>query len=117
MTYRVDRDVFVRVRLAALAALGCTLLAVSGCASSTAADTTPVPGAANTDTYPNLNIAPKAAGEQFTTAERDAKLAALRAAQQRQSPGAVGETEEARRKRLKLIVDEQSDTLQVIESQ
>ena len=116
MTYRADRDVFVRIRLAALMALGCAALATSGCASSTP-ETAPVAGAANTDTYPNLNIAPQAAGEQFTTEERDAKLAALQAAQQRQSPGATGETAEARRKRLELIGDEQSDTLKVIESQ
>lgn len=117
MTYRGDRDVFVRISLAALVALGFAALAASGCASSTAADVAPVAGAANTDTYPNLNIAPQAAGEQFTTEERDAKLAALQAARQRQAPGAAGETEEARRKRLKLVGDEQSDTLKVIESQ
>ena len=113
MTYRSHRNVFLR----ALAAIVCAGLAASGCASSPPAEYAPVPGAIDTGAYPNLNIAPTAAATQFTTEERDAKLAALRVAGQQQSPGPAGETAEARRKRLQLINDQQSDTLKVIESQ
>ena len=113
MTYRADRHVFENVRPVLLAALACAALA----ACSTSDDTARVAGAIDTGTYPNLNVAPKAATEQFTTEERDAKLAALRAVGQQQSPAATGETEEARRKRLQLIGDDQSETLKVIESQ
>ena len=73
------------------------------------------PGPANTGSYPTLNIKPEVAGPQFTPEERAAKLASLRSAQQHQAPGQTGETEEARRKRLKLLTNEQNDTLKVIE--
>ena len=97
-------------------------LSATGCASSTSADAPAFSGAEaagpiDTGTYPNLNIAPRAAAEQFTPEEAAAKLAALEAARQIQAPGATAETEEARRRRLKLLSDGQSDTLQVIESQ
>lgn len=73
------------------------------------------PGPVNTGSFPNLNIKPEVAAQQFTPQERAAKLTALRAAQQHQSPGQTGETEEARRKRLKLLADDQNNTLKVIE--
>lgn len=72
----------------------------------------------NTGTYPNLNIAPKVAAEQFSQEERDSKMAALDAARQQQAPASSGESAEARKKRLKLLADEhEADTLKVIESE
>lgn len=88
--------------------------ALGGC-STAFEEPEPVPGALNTGTYPNLNIAPKAATAQFTPEESAAKLAALKARQQRLSPGG-GETAEERRRRLQLLADEQEDTLKVIEN-
>lgn len=73
-------------------------------------------GPTDTGTYPNLNIAPRVATEQFTTDERNAKLAGLEAARERQAPGSSGESPEARKRRLKLLADEhEADTLRVIE--
>ena len=72
-------------------------------------------GPIETGTFPNLNVPQHAAAAQLTQAETDAKLAALRSAAARQSPGAAGETAEARKKRLQLLADDQADTLKVIE--
>ena len=71
-------------------------------------------GPLDTGTYPNLNIPQKGAAPQFSNQERDAKLAALRAEQQRQAPGST-ETAEQRQRRLQLLTDEQEDTLEAIE--
>ncbi|MER8485966.1 hypothetical protein [Mesorhizobium sp. M1322] len=63
------------------------LLAISGCSSTNIEGATPVAstdGPKNTGTYPNLNIPPQAAAEQFTEAEKNAKLAQLKAAEQAQ---------------------------------
>ena len=72
-------------------------------------------GPIDTGTFPNLNVPQQAATRQFTTEERDAKLAALSAEQQRLAPGST-ETPEQRRRRLKLLADEQQETLEVIEN-
>ena len=122
MTFREDGRISLAARLIVLAGVAGAALSAAGCASSTSADVpafagTAAAGPIDTGTYPNLNIAPRAATEQFTPEEAAAKLAALRAARQTQAPGATAETEEARRRRLKLLGDGQSDTLQVIESQ
>jgi hypothetical protein len=92
-------------------------LALGGCTSAPE-DTAPAGFAergANTGTFPNLNIPQRAAAPQLTQEETDAKLARLRGLQQRQSPGAPVETSEERRKRLKLIGEDQAETLKVIE--
>ena len=122
MTHRADRRIFGAAKLLVYAGLAGAALSATGCASSTSTDAPAFAGAAaagpiDTGTYPNLNIAPRAATEQFTPQEAAAKLAALEAARRTQAPGATAETEEARRRRLKLLGDGQSDTLQVIESQ
>ena len=75
-------------------------------------------GPVDTGTFPNLNIPQRAATTQFTDEERDAKLAQLRARQQTQDPGGTPvESPEARRKRLQVLQDEQSETLKVIEGE
>ncbi len=73
----------------------------------------------DTGTYPNLNIAPKAATAQFTDQEKNAKLAKLTALQQRQNPGGTPAASDAetQRKRLKVAADEQQDRLKVIEGE
>lgn len=103
------------IRRAAAAALGLVLALAAGC--STVDDpllvgaVPPTPGGA----YPNLNLPVHGATTQLTDAERDAKLAALAAAAQRQGPpGSAGD--EARKKRLKLLPGQQDDTLEVIEN-
>ena len=100
--------------VAAITGTGCTTDSLDDAKSLSAAAS--ADGPIDTGSYPNLNIAPRAAATQLTTEEKEAKLAALRAAQQRQSPGPVGETADARRKRLQLLGDEQDDTLKVIET-
>ncbi len=112
----------VRLRIALSCAAAIWL---AGCASSSnndpaLADQLAYPdgdGPIDTGSYPNLNIAPHAAAPQLAPAEKAAKLAALRAAQQRQSPGAPSETPEAKRLRLKLKADGQGNTLKAIEAQ
>jgi hypothetical protein len=56
---------------------------------------TPVAGVAgpkDTATFPNLNIPPKVAAQQFTDAERNAKLAQLKADQRAQAAKSGGPT-------------------------
>jgi hypothetical protein len=104
--------------LSAAAALAIAILAA---ACSTVEDAPVAAGRsgapADTGTFPNLNIPQQAATTQFTEEEKQAKLAQLRAVQQRQNPGAPVESPEARRKRLKLSADEEEETLKVIESE
>ncbi|HEY6631755.1 MAG TPA: hypothetical protein VIZ90_09905 [Rhizobiaceae bacterium] len=118
MTYGKVQGFFPGIGAAALVAA----LAVGACSGTTIED---VPAAAgrsggpvDTGTFPNLNVPQRAATAQFTNEERDAKLAQLRAKQQSQDiGGAPVESPEARRKRLQVSQDEQSETLKVIEGQ
>ncbi len=57
------------------------LLAAGGCGGgNTIEDAVPVSqGARDTGTYPNLNIKPEVAAEQFTDSEKNAKLGELEA--------------------------------------
>lgn len=123
MTYRAGRHAFSAIR-AATAATALGMLAIAGCASSSNDGTMSVVdpamasrsgGPIDTGTYPNLNIAPRAATAQFSDDESQAKLAALQAAKARQSPGGV--TSAAKKKRLQLLADEnEANTLKVIEN-
>ncbi len=72
-------------------------------------------GPVNTGTFPNLNIAPKAAAPQLTDEETAAKLAALQRVQQQQGPRTYSETPEERRRRMQVITDDQAATLKEIE--
>ena len=113
------------ILLASIALSGCSTSSVDDFAPSAApaatdADVWPdapaVASAKNTGTFPNLNEVPTAANRQLAPEERDAKLAELEAAREGQRPPGSRETEEQRRKRLKLLADRQADTLKVIES-
>jgi len=113
----------LRVRPGACLLLVSAALAASGC---TTAEAPPLSrygqaalasgrGPIDTGTFPNLNVPQQAATQQFTAAERDARLASLRAEQQGNAPGA-GETAEQRRRRIQQLADEQKETLEIIES-
>lgn len=117
MAYGKGGRFFPGMGMAAVAAA----LAIAACSSTTVEDV-PVAegrsgGPTDTGTFPNLNVPRQAATAQFTEEEKEAKLAQLRALQQRQNPGAPVESAEARRKRLQISQDEQAETLKVIESQ
>jgi len=118
MTFGKGEGFFPGIGAAALAAA----LSLAACSSTTIEDVPVAEGRSgspvDTGTFPNLNIPQQAATAQFTDEERDAKLATLRARQQAQDPGgAPVESPEARRKRLQVSQDEQSETLKVIEGQ
>ncbi len=93
------------------------LLALGGCStgSDEGAPMALGEGAANTGTYPNLNIPRQGAAPQLTDEETSGKIAALRSAQHSQGGTAAYESSEQRRRRLELIGAEQDNTLKVIE--
>lgn len=118
MTYGKGEGFFPGIGAAVLAAS----LSVAACSNTNIEDVPMGAGRSgapvDTGTFPNLNIPQQAATTQFTNEERDAKLAELRARQQAQDPGgAPVESPEARRKRLQVSQDEQSETLKVIEGE
>lgn len=94
------------------------LLALGGCGGGNTIDNAvPVAqGARDTGSFPNLNIKPEVAAQQFTDAERTAKLSELQSekAQAVASPGAT--TEAADNAELgKLAATHAGDTLKEIE--
>lgn len=89
--------------------------------ASTAPAVAPGPAAANAPSlsqpgdYPNLNIIPVPAAEQFTDAQRDAEAAALRARrQQLTGGGAVADRSEELRRLARSHAD---DAIKVIEAE
>jgi len=82
MTINIGETVFFDAARFCRIGAAIVLLGIAGCSST---DTHgPVPMAADagpkdTGTFPNLNIPPKVAAKQFTDAERNAKLAQLKA--------------------------------------
>ena len=117
MTYRVG-SVFFSGAGFCCAAMGVALLALGGCGSANTIDSAvPVSqGARDTGSYPNLNIKPQVAAQQFTDAEKTAKLNELQAerTQAETSPGAT--TEAADNAELgKLAATHADDTLKQIE--
>jgi hypothetical protein len=76
------------------------LLAIGGCSSTNSENVglaTGVDGPKDTGTFPNLNIPPQVAAQQFTDAEKNAKLAQLQADKRAQAGkgGAVKATNPA----------------------
>ncbi|HEY4191883.1 MAG TPA: hypothetical protein VGM46_04495 [Mesorhizobium sp.] len=98
--------------------MAAALLTLAGCGGGNGAgNAVPVSqGARDTGTFPNLNIRPQVAAEQFTDSERDAKLGQLKAqqAQAIASPGATTETADAASLN-KLAASHANDTLKQIE--
>ena len=80
MTYRVGNGFFSGTGFGCVA-IALAGLALAGCGGgSTIEDAVPVAqGARDTGSYPNLNIKPEVAAEQFTDAEKNAKLSELKA--------------------------------------
>jgi len=117
MTYSKGERFFPGIGAAVLA----SALSIAACSTSTIEDVPTAEGRSggptDTGTFPNLNIPQQAATAQFTEEEKQAKLAQLRAVQQSQDAGAPVESAEARRKRLQVSQDGQSETLQVIEGE
>ena len=72
-------------------------------------------GPADTGSFPNLNIPPQAATAQFTPRRGQRSLRHCEPSSSSRRRAARRDAEEARRKRLKLLADEQDDTLKVIE--
>ncbi|TPM31449.1 hypothetical protein [Mesorhizobium sp. B2-3-4] len=80
--------------------IGAALLfvAVAGCSSTNTGGPVPMAsdaGPKDTGTFPNLNIPPQVANKQFTEAERNAKLAELKADKSRQGAKSGGVTSQA----------------------
>lgn len=96
------------------------LLAATGCTSTNIEDAAPqsgtVSGPKDTGSYPNLNIPPQQAAEQFTNADKAAKLSQLQADQAAASAGAGTTTGTPDAAELdKLAKTHASDTLKQIE--
>lgn len=100
-------------RMATMAAA----LALAGCAGGGAVDGAAQSGqgARDTGTYPNLNIKPQVAAEQFTDAERDAKLSELKADRDRAAGGIRGGARNDAPALNRLAKSHGNETLQQIE--
>ncbi|RUV67272.1 MAG: hypothetical protein EOR30_32970 [Mesorhizobium sp.] len=88
MTINIGETVFSGTGRFCRMGAAVVLLAIAGCSSTNIEGATPVAatdGPKNTGTYPNLNIPPQVAAEQFTEAEKNAKLAQLKADEQAQA--------------------------------
>ncbi|MGX9177687.1 hypothetical protein [Mesorhizobium sp. BHbdii] len=88
MTINIGETVFSGTGRFCRMGAAVVLLAIAGCSSTNIEGATPVAatdGPKNTGTYPNLNIPPQVAAKQFTEAEKNAKLAQLKADEQAQA--------------------------------
>ncbi|TIU29736.1 MAG: hypothetical protein E5W27_03065 [Mesorhizobium sp.] len=88
MTINIGETVFSGTARFCRMGAAVVLLAIAGCSSTNIEGTTPVSsaeGLKDTGTYPNLNVPPQVAAEQFTEAEKNAKLAQLKADEQGQA--------------------------------
>ena len=117
MTYHVRERIFTGMGAAVLVGA----LSLSACATSPVEDVAAASGRSgqpvDTGSYPNLNIPPQVATEQFSESERDAKLAQLSALQHRGGPGSTTTDGSNTRKRLQVSQDAQEETLRIIEGQ
>jgi len=92
------------------------LVGLSACQTATIEDI--VPQARKTGTFPNLNIAPTPETTQLTDAEKNAKVAELRAAQQAVRSNGSGGTALTSQASLRQIGQTHaSETLQEIEGE
>jgi hypothetical protein len=118
MTHRVGNAFFSGAGFCRFAVVA-ALLALGGCGGgNTIENAVPVSqGARDTGSFPNLNIKPEVAAQQFTDAERNDKLSQLKAeqAQAVASPGATTEAADARTL-SKLATSHANDTLKQIQA-
>ena len=87
MTINIGETVFSGAGRFCRMGAAVVLLAIAGCSSTNLEGATPVAtaeGPKDNGTYPNLNVPPQVAAEQFTDAEKNAKLAQLKADEQGQ---------------------------------
>jgi hypothetical protein len=77
MTINIGETVFFGAGRFCRIGAAIILLGIAGCSSTNGP--VPVTGAKDTGTFPNLNIKPQVAAPQFTEAEKNAKLAELKA--------------------------------------
>ncbi|AZN99584.1 hypothetical protein EJ066_22045 [Mesorhizobium sp. M9A.F.Ca.ET.002.03.1.2] len=83
MTINIGETVFSGTGRFCRMGAAVVLLAIAGCSSTNIEGAAPaaslVEGPKDTGAYPNLNIPPQVAAEQFTEEEKNAKLAQLKA--------------------------------------
>lgn len=77
MTINIGETVFFGAGRFCRIGAAIVLIGIAGCSSTSGP--APVTGAKDTGTFPNLNIKPQVAAPQFTDAEKNAKLAQLKA--------------------------------------
>jgi hypothetical protein len=82
MTINIGETVFFGTGRFCRIGAAIVLMGIAGCSSTNTSGPTPVAvgaGPKDTGTFPNLNIKPQVAAPQFTEAEKNAKLAQLKA--------------------------------------
>ncbi|QKD03583.1 hypothetical protein EB235_20580 [Mesorhizobium loti R88b] len=87
MTINIGETVFFGAARFCRIGAAIVLVGIAGCSSTNTGGPVPMAdtaGPKDTGTFPNLNIPPKVAAKQFTNEERDAKLAQLKADENRQ---------------------------------
>ncbi len=114
MKQYLDRLPFLQAAIVSVT-IGAGML--SGCASATIDDAVPMAeGPKDTGTYPNLNVKPQSAAQQFTTAEQTSETQALQSAQAAQAAQAAATTTDPAVLR-KLAQTHADDALKKIEAQ
>lgn len=82
MTINIGETVFLGAGRFCRIGAAIVLMGMAGCSSTNTSGPTPIAvsaGPKDTGTFPNLNIKPQVAAPQFTEAEKNAKLAQLKA--------------------------------------
>ncbi|ESY74632.1 hypothetical protein X743_04915 [Mesorhizobium sp. LNHC252B00] len=82
MTINIGETVFFGAGRFCRIGAAIVLMGMAGCSSTNSSGPTPIAvsaGPKDTGTFPNLNIKPQVAAPQFTEAEKNAKLAQLKA--------------------------------------
>ncbi|UDL90108.1 hypothetical protein LGH82_01520 [Mesorhizobium sp. PAMC28654] len=118
MTINIGDTVFSRTGRFCRTGVAIVLLAISGCSSTGMEGSTPVAsaeGPKDTATFPNLNIPPKVAAQQFTEAEKTAKLAQLKADERAQAAKNSGAKPTSPAELTALAKQHGGDTLKQIE--
>lgn len=92
-------------------------LALSACQTASLQDIAPLPGVRNTGTTPDLNVPQQAETAQFTEADKNAKIAELKAAQSNQGLNGQQGAAPTVSSQLKKAAQAQAETLKEIEGE
>ena len=92
-------------------------LSASACQTASLQDIAPLPGVRNTGTTPDLNISQTAATEQFSDADKNAKIAELKAAQSNQGVKGQQGAAPTAPSQLRKAAQAQAETLKEIEGE